>query len=142
VNTPVSYGPAFNSNGGGWSVVCLTCRMEILTHPSTRYAVERTDSSINIWFWARNDGLVPSDVANGRSSVNTDHWVSNNSYPHQPLILSNFQGTPTANFPNTSCDIPSHFVDNNILINLTLCTSFSCRDPIELEWMFRRGLGR
>jgi hypothetical protein len=72
-------------------VVCLICRMEMLMHPFTRYAIERTDSFIKIWFWARNDGLVPSDVANGCSSVNTDNWVSSH-YVHQPPNLTNFLG--------------------------------------------------
>ncbi|KAK7036466.1 hypothetical protein VNI00_011663 [Paramarasmius palmivorus] len=51
-----SYGPAFNSNGGGW------------------YAVERNNDFIKVWFWARNDGSVPGDVRNGASNVNTDGW--------------------------------------------------------------------
>ncbi|KAG6917639.1 hypothetical protein DXG01_001746 [Tephrocybe rancida] len=82
----VSYGPAFNNNGGGW------------------YAVERTTSYIKVWFWARNDASTPSDVKNGASSVNTGNW-----------------GTPAANFPNTSCNIASHFDQHNIIINLTFC---------------------
>ncbi|ETW76293.1 glycoside hydrolase family 16 protein [Heterobasidion irregulare TC 32-1] len=81
-----SYGPSFNKNGGGW------------------YAIERTNSFIKVWFWARNDGSVPSDVSSGASSVNTGNW-----------------GTPDAYFPNTSCDISSHFGPNNIIINLTFC---------------------
>ncbi|KAI0790474.1 laminarinase [Abortiporus biennis] len=81
-----SYGPAFNSAGGGW------------------YAVERTDTFIKVWFWSRNAGNVPSDVKNGATSVNTDNW-----------------GTPFAYFPNTSCNIDSHFGPHNIIINLTFC---------------------
>ncbi|KAK7024843.1 glycoside hydrolase family 16 protein [Favolaschia claudopus] len=81
-----SYGPSFNANGGGW------------------YAVERTDTFINIWFWPRNAGNVPADVKSGAASVNTDSW-----------------GTPTANFPNTSCNFPQFFDANNIIINLTFC---------------------
>ncbi|KAI0087574.1 putative laminarinase [Irpex rosettiformis] len=84
--TTNSYGPSFNSNGGGF------------------YAMERTNSFIKVWFWPRNAGNVPSDLKSGAASVNTANW-----------------GTPTANFPNTSCDIASHFDANNIIINLTLC---------------------
>lgn len=84
--TTNSYGPSFNSNGGGW------------------YAMERNNNAINVWFWPRNAANVPSDVRNGASSVNTGNW-----------------GTPTANFPNTQCDIASHFSPNNIIINLTFC---------------------
>jgi len=86
VNTAVSYGPSFNQNGGGW------------------YAVERTDSFIKVWFWARNDTSIPADVADGWWFVDTDSW-----------------GVSSANFPNTNCDLATHFVENNILINLTLC---------------------
>ena len=57
VNKANSYGPPFNSAGGGW------------------YAMERTDSFIKVWFWTRNAGNVPSDVKNGATSVNTDSWV-------------------------------------------------------------------
>lgn len=51
-----SYGPSFNSNGGGW------------------YAMERTNSFIKVWFWPRS-GSPPSDVStSGSGSVNTDKW--------------------------------------------------------------------
>ncbi|KAF9528601.1 glycoside hydrolase family 16 protein [Crepidotus variabilis] len=81
-----SYGPSFNSNGGGW------------------YALERTSSSIKVWFWARNDGGVPAEVRNGGSNVTPGNW-----------------GTPSANFPNSQCNIASHFQEHNIVINLTFC---------------------
>ncbi|KAI0799792.1 putative laminarinase [Irpex lacteus] len=80
-----SYGPLFNSNGGGF------------------YAMERTSSFLKVWFWPRNAGNIPNDLKSGASSINTGNW-----------------GTPTAYFPNTSCDIASHFDANNIIINLTL----------------------
>ncbi len=53
-----SYGPGFNSAGGGF------------------YAMERTSSFIKVWFWSRTAGNIPSDVLNGAASVNTDNWVS------------------------------------------------------------------
>ncbi|KAJ7097211.1 glycoside hydrolase family 16 protein [Mycena belliarum] len=84
-SSPASYGPAFNAAGGGW------------------YALERTDSFINVWFWPRN-GAVPADVRAGGGSVDTAGW-----------------GVPAANFPNTSCDIPRFFSAHNIIINLTFC---------------------
>ncbi|KNZ74687.1 putative glycosidase C21B10.07 [Termitomyces sp. J132] len=84
--TALSYGPTFNNNGGGW------------------FAVERATTYIKVWFWARNDTSVPTDVENGASSVDSSNW-----------------GTPTAYFPNTNCDIASHFDANNIVINLTFC---------------------
>ncbi|EIM80631.1 endo-beta-glucanase [Stereum hirsutum FP-91666 SS1] len=81
-----SYGPPFNNNGGGF------------------YAMERTSSFVKIWFWARHDGSVPSEVSSGAGSINTDSW-----------------GTPDAYFPNTQCNIASHFSASNIIINLTFC---------------------
>ncbi|KAJ7069579.1 glycoside hydrolase family 16 protein [Mycena amicta] len=82
-----SFGPSFNANGGGF------------------YAVERTESFIKVWVWSRTAGNVPTDVAEGGSSVDTSSW-----------------GTPTANFPNTSCNIPQFFpTGHNIIINLTFC---------------------
>ena len=40
-----------------------------------RYAMERTDSYIKIWFWARDAGTVPSDVRDAAPSVNPNSWV-------------------------------------------------------------------
>ncbi|KAJ7698146.1 glycoside hydrolase family 16 protein [Mycena rosella] len=68
------------------------------------YAVERTSTFISVWFWSRNAADVPADVKAGSASVNTDSW-----------------GTPVANFPNTSCNIPQFFDAHNIIINLTFC---------------------
>ena len=55
--TTNSYGPTFNSNGGGW------------------YAMERTTTFIKVWFWPRNSGSVPTAVRNGGTTVNTGNWV-------------------------------------------------------------------
>ncbi|KAG7448708.1 2 beta-glucanase [Guyanagaster necrorhizus] len=86
IQNALSYGPPFNDNGGGW------------------YAVERTDTFIKIWFWARNNNNVPADVQDGNPSVDTDAW-----------------GIPFAYFPDTSCSISDHFGAHNIIINLTFC---------------------
>ncbi|KAF9035192.1 endo-1,3(4)-beta-glucanase [Panaeolus papilionaceus] len=67
------------------------------------YAIERTTNHISVWFWPRN-GNVPSEIKSGSRSANPDSW-----------------GTPTAYFPNTYCNIPQFFAENNIIINLTLC---------------------
>ncbi|THH28434.1 hypothetical protein EUX98_g5747 [Antrodiella citrinella] len=56
VTTANSYGPSFNSVGGGF------------------YAMERTDSFIKVWFWQRGDGSTPGDMEFGATSVNTDTW--------------------------------------------------------------------
>ncbi|RXW11593.1 hypothetical protein EST38_g14263 [Candolleomyces aberdarensis] len=55
-NTPQSYGPAFNQNGGGW------------------YAVERSSNFLKVWFWARNDDSVPREVRESQGSVRPDTW--------------------------------------------------------------------
>ncbi|KAJ7302432.1 glycoside hydrolase family 16 protein [Mycena albidolilacea] len=85
-----SYGPTFNANGGGW------------------YAMERTDTFINVWFWSRNAANVPADVSAGGTTVDTSDW-----------------GIPVANFPNTACNIPQFFDAHNIIINLNFCGDFA-----------------
>jgi len=88
-----SYGPVFNSNGGGY------------------YAMERTSQFIRVWFWARNQDGIPSDITGGVSSVNTDDW-----------------GTPIAYFPDDDCDINKVFGNNNIIIDLTFCGNWAGED--------------
>jgi len=56
INDNRSYGPAFNSAGGGW------------------YAVERTTSGIKVWFWSRQASGIPADVSGGATTVNTGNW--------------------------------------------------------------------
>jgi hypothetical protein len=68
------------------------------------YVLERTPTELRVWFWSRGDGSVPADVKNGAPNVDTSKF-----------------GTPSADFPSTSCDIKSHFGAHNIIINLTLC---------------------
>ncbi|EKM60723.1 glycoside hydrolase family 16 protein [Phanerochaete carnosa HHB-10118-sp] len=77
------------------------------------YATERTDDFIKVWFFPRNAGGVPGDVSTGPATIDTDNW-----------------GTPTAYFPNTDCDINSHFDANNIIINLTLCGDWAGQSSI------------
>ncbi|KAJ8489562.1 hypothetical protein ONZ51_g2842 [Trametes cubensis] len=73
--TANSYGPAFNSAGGGW------------------YAMERTSSFIKVWFWSRTDGSVPADVKNGATSINTDNWGTPYAYfPSQSCDLNSHFG--------------------------------------------------
>ncbi|KAG8835534.1 hypothetical protein FRC17_002763 [Serendipita sp. 399] len=72
-----SYGPPFNSVGGGW------------------YAMERTPTFIKVWFWPRNDASVPADVKTlGQSVINTDSWgVPSAFFPNtQCDISSKFGG--------------------------------------------------
>ena len=39
--------------------------------------MERSPHYIKIWFWARNDPSVPSEVVNGAAVVDPNTWVSN-----------------------------------------------------------------
>jgi hypothetical protein len=88
--SPNSFGPNFNTNGGGW------------------YAMERTTDSIQVWFWERDSSDVPDAVVSGCSKIDTSTF-----------------GIPYANFVNTQCNIPQHFGDHNIVINLTFCGDFA-----------------
>ena len=51
--------------------------------------MERTDTSIKVWYWLRNAGNVPSDVRKGSATINTSNWVSS-------LLLSRHHFTSTA----------------------------------------------
>ncbi|KAI9510995.1 2 beta-glucan [Russula earlei] len=52
----ISYGTAFNVNGGGW------------------YAIERTSTFVAVWFWGRNSASIPGEMTNGSNLINTDNW--------------------------------------------------------------------
>ena len=104
-----SYGPAFNSAGGGW------------------YAIERTDEGIKIWFWSARNGNPPRDVYRGLPVVDTSDWVSRCGGRVKTVcgllmfMFCDWQGTPSAYYPNTQCDLREKFGRHNIIINLTLC---------------------
>ncbi|TEB31638.1 hypothetical protein FA13DRAFT_1732501 [Coprinellus micaceus] len=67
-------------------------------------AVERNNQFIKTWFWPRDSQDVPRDVRRFGPRVNPDNW-----------------GIPEAFFPNTECDLESHFKEHHIVINLTFC---------------------
>ncbi|KAG6828594.1 hypothetical protein H0H92_007335 [Tricholoma furcatifolium] len=85
---PRSYGPTFNDNGGGW------------------IAMERTSTEVKIWFWSRTATNVPSDVANGGSSIDTTNWA----VIGLELLTQNLAALlhVSANYVNNN---PSAFVD-------------------------------
>ena len=83
-NSNKSFGPNFNKNGGGW------------------YATERTESSIKVWFFARDDSNAPDDVREHTGSVNPDNW-----------------GQPTALFVTDSCDLSQKFGPNKFVSQST-----------------------
>ncbi|CAI7583044.1 hypothetical protein PCG10_000960 [Penicillium crustosum] len=80
--TSSTYGPEFNSNGGGV------------------YAMELRDAGIRVWQWVRSN--IPSDITSGSPDPST--W-----------------GTAFADFPSTDCNIGSHFKNQSIIINISLC---------------------
>lgn len=65
---------------------------------SCRYAVERTNSFIKVWFWSRNGGTVPADVSSGSSSVNTANWVRL-FFNHSELLPEQSVGDARGVFP-------------------------------------------
>ncbi|KAH7099748.1 glycoside hydrolase family 16 protein [Auriculariales sp. MPI-PUGE-AT-0066] len=85
VNT-ASFGPNFNAKEGGW------------------YVVERSDTTIKIWFWNRDDPNVPADVKSNTGAVSPSTW-----------------GRPVALFVSDQCDIGSKFGPNKFIINTTFC---------------------
>ncbi|KAI1639680.1 concanavalin A-like lectin/glucanase domain-containing protein [Biscogniauxia mediterranea] len=63
-------------------------------------ALEWRDEGIRMWEFAR--GGIPDDIAAQTPDPST--W-----------------GTATADFPNTDCDIGSHFTNQSIIVNIDLC---------------------
>ena len=47
----------------------------IMTPDNVRYAIERTPSFINVFFWSRQSASIPSDVLNPGLTIDTDNWV-------------------------------------------------------------------
>ncbi|KKK21763.1 hypothetical protein ARAM_001696 [Aspergillus rambellii] len=66
------------------------------------YALELRAAGIRAWFFPRN--LIPADITNGSGTPDPSSW-----------------GLALADFPNTSCDIPSHFKNQSIIANIDLC---------------------
>lgn len=73
-------------------------------HGGGWYVMERATNEINVWFYPRYTGDVPELVKFKAGSLDTAQL-----------------GMPTANFPNTHCDIEKKFGPQWIVINLTFC---------------------
>jgi hypothetical protein len=80
--TNSTYGPEFNSAGGG--VMAVEWRTE------------------GIRMWQFNRSGIPSDITN--KNPDPSGW-----------------GTALADFPNTDCDMTSHFKNQSIIVNIDLC---------------------
>ncbi|PLB52080.1 putative endo-1,3(4)-beta-glucanase [Aspergillus steynii IBT 23096] len=66
------------------------------------YALELRSAGIRAWFFTRD--TVPDDISNSSGSPDPSTW-----------------GTALADFPNTDCDISSHFSNQSIVANIALC---------------------
>jgi hypothetical protein len=73
--TVQSYGPALNDDGGGWYVMFNKQPQTMSSNIFFRFAIERTDSDINIWFWPRWSLFVPFEVVESSNTVNPLTWV-------------------------------------------------------------------
>ncbi|KAG8807621.1 hypothetical protein FRC17_004378 [Serendipita sp. 399] len=115
INHELSYGPSFNAAGGGW------------------YALERTRKEIKAWFWSRNDPNVPVEVAqrshHSRGIIQSPIFGENgilegiphSHHPDTVQIDTSTWGLPDVRFVDDQCDIPQHFKEHRIVINLTFC---------------------
>ncbi|BDD58857.1 hypothetical protein MPDQ_007502 [Monascus purpureus] len=66
------------------------------------YALELRDAGIRTWFFPRDS--IPNDITNTTGSPDPSSWEE-----------------PLADFPSTHCDIPSHFRNQSIIVNIDLC---------------------
>jgi hypothetical protein len=100
-----TYGEAFNNNCDGVSIDPL--------HPAGKaasdrpaigwvYAMELRDAGNRVWMFTRDD-------------IHND--ISNSSNTPDPSSL----GEALADFPNTHCDIGSHFKTQSIIANVDIC---------------------
>ncbi|KAI9924860.1 hypothetical protein ASPWEDRAFT_740224 [Aspergillus wentii DTO 134E9] len=76
------------------------------------YALELRNAGIRAWFFPRH--LIPNDIANSTPDPST--W-----------------GTALADFPNTHCDISSHFSNQSIIANIDLCGELGAQPQLYTE---------
>lgn len=53
----------------------LRWRLRKVFRTTCRYAMERTNDHVAVWFWDRNSPSIPSEVENGAAQINTTNWV-------------------------------------------------------------------
>lgn len=76
------------------------------------YATEWRSDGIRMWFFGRGD--EPEDLSDAAaSSPDPSTW-----------------GEPTADFPNTNCNINNHFRNASIIMNIALCGDWAGADSI------------
>ncbi|KAI9933079.1 hypothetical protein ASPWEDRAFT_42832 [Aspergillus wentii DTO 134E9] len=78
------------------------------------YALELRLAGIRAWFFPRNS--IPDDITNSSATPDPSTW-----------------GTALADFPNTNCDIPSHFNNQSIIANIDLCGQLGAQPQLYTE---------
>ncbi|KAF4252114.1 hypothetical protein KXV22_009346 [Aspergillus fumigatus] len=66
------------------------------------YAVELREAGIRVWGFPRDS--IPDDISSMERRPDPSSW-----------------GPALADFPSTHCDIPSHFSNQSIIVNIDLC---------------------
>ncbi|KAL2858952.1 concanavalin A-like lectin/glucanase domain-containing protein [Aspergillus pseudodeflectus] len=101
-----------NGNAGcGVKGPSLTYGEEMNANGGGIYALEVRPAGIRAWFFRRDS--IPPDLTNESTAPDPSTW-----------------GTALADFPNTSCDIPSHFRNQSIIANIDLCGDYGGRDDV------------
>jgi hypothetical protein len=75
--------------------------------------MELRSAGIRVWFFDRTS--IPSDINTSTSNTSTTTTTPDPST----------WGTPLADFPNTNCDIDTHFRNQSIIANIDLCGSWA-----------------
>ncbi|THC90884.1 hypothetical protein EYZ11_009664 [Aspergillus tanneri] len=78
------------------------------------YVLELRHAGIRAWFFPRDS--LPGDISNSSSSPDPSTW-----------------GTTLADFPNTDCDISSHFRNQSIVANIDLCGELGAQPQFYTE---------
>lgn len=64
--------------------------------------MELRPAGIRVWMFSRDS--IPSDISNSSGTPDPSTW-----------------GEALADFPNTNCDISSHFKNQSIIVNIDIC---------------------
>lgn len=97
----VSFGAAFNGNGGGvYASASCASPVRALTHSYSSFAVKWDSSGISVYFFERSS--VPLDIDAGAPQPAT--W-----------------GLPMAHWPAADCDPWKYFYTHVAIFDTTLC---------------------
>ena len=79
----------------------LASQRAVSDNPS-RYAIERTNDYISVWFWEHGDGSAPRDATSGAAVIDTSNWVS---YSSSHSSMQTVKGLCAG---NTCCILSQH----------------------------------